>query len=125
MKLILWVIAASALFIFNTEIQAREINERNAVVTLVTGRQSGYISGAIALGQSLIDIGSSLRRVIMVTPDVEQTSRDSISHLWEIVEVQPIKCNHISNLDPLQFDLDSAQYKSGIEKWAFTCTKVN
>jgi hypothetical protein len=117
------LILACVLIISRIDIQAREINERNAVVTLVTGSSSGYVSGAIALGQSLIDIGSVLKRVVMVTPDVEQASRDTLSHIWEIVEVQPTKCNHNNNLDPSMFDLNSAQYKAGIEKWSLTCTK--
>jgi alpha-N-acetylglucosamine transferase len=123
MRIILCLILASFLFVFRIDVQAQEINERNAVVTLVTGHSSGYVSGAIALGQSLIDIGSVLKRVIMVTPDVEKASRDSLSHIWEVVEVQPIKCNHNKVLDPTMFDLDSVQYKAGIEKWSLTCTK--
>ena len=34
---------------------ARKVTDKNAVVTLVTGASSGYVSGALALGQSLID----------------------------------------------------------------------
>ncbi len=42
----------------------------NAVVTLVAGEQSGYDGGAVALGQSLINVKSKLHRVLMVTPEV-------------------------------------------------------
>jgi alpha-N-acetylglucosamine transferase len=123
MRFTLFSILTSFLFVLRIDIQAQEINERNAIVTLVTGHSSGYVSGAIALGQSLIDIGSVLKRVIMVTPDVEKASRESLSHMWEIIDVQPIKCNHNNILDPSMFDLESEQYKAGIEKWSLTCTK--
>ena len=33
-----------------------------AIVTLVSGVESGYSAGAIALGQSIIDVGSKLNR---------------------------------------------------------------
>ena len=42
----------------------------DAVVTLVSGDPSGYDGGAIALGQSLKNVGSKLHRVLIVTPDV-------------------------------------------------------
>jgi competence protein ComGC len=44
--------------------------KKDAVVTLVAGDMSGYEGGAVALGQSLIDVGSELHRVILVTPEV-------------------------------------------------------
>ena len=41
---------------------------KGAVVTLVSGSNSaGYASGALALGQSLVDVGSELDRVVMIT----------------------------------------------------------
>ena len=61
-----------------------EITSKHAAVTLVTGVESGYSSGAIALGQSLIDVGSKLRRVVMVTPEVPKETRDSMSKIWEV-----------------------------------------
>ena len=115
-----------ALFIATVSVPcftAREINDKNAVVTLVTGANSGYVSGAIALGQSLIDVGSKLTRVAMVTPDIDQKARDMMGHIWEVVEVQPISCNHNNNLDPKQFDLDGEKYQAGIKRWSATCTK--
>ena len=39
-------------------------------VTLVMGSEEGYINGALALGQSIIDVQSKLVRVAMVTNDV-------------------------------------------------------
>ena len=102
---------------------AKEVTDKNAIVTLVTGPSSGYASGAIALGQSLIDVGSKLRRIVMVTPDVEEKVRNSMNHIWEIREVQPIACNHKSNLDPKLFDLNGKKYKAGLQRWSATCTK--
>jgi hypothetical protein len=94
-----------------------------AVVTLVTGKESPYTAGALALGQSLVDVGSALARVVMVTPDVDAKSRASMAALWEVVEVAAIPCNHQPNLDPTQFDLNGAQYKQGVARWSSTCTK--
>lgn len=102
-----------------------EITSKNAVVTLVTGTQNGYHTGAIALGQSIIDVGSKLRRVVMVTPDVDDAARKSMGKLWEVREVKPIACNH--KLDPAitpdKFDLKGEQYQAGLKRWENTCTK--
>lgn len=97
----------------------------NAVVTLVMGEKSGYSAGAIALGQSLKDVGSKLSRVCLVTPDVEEFNRKALSKLWKVVEVEPIYCNH--KLDPSvnehEYDLKGEQYIAGITRWSTTCTK--
>ena len=94
-----------------------------AIITLVTGAESPYTAGAMALGQSLVDVGSTLTRVVMVTPDVDAKSRESMSPLWEVKEVESIACNHKPNLDPTKFDLNGEQYKQGIARWSATCTK--
>lgn len=109
--------------IYATYTTAKEVTDKNAIVTLVTGPSSGYASGAIALGQSIIDVGSKLRRIVMVTPDVDEKVRSSMKHIWEVYEVQPIACNHKSNLDPKLFDLNGEKYKAGIQRWSATCTK--
>lgn len=52
---------------------AQSVNQRrkkDAVVSLVAGESSGYDGGAIALGQSLKDVGSKLHRVLLVDPEV-------------------------------------------------------
>ena len=108
---------------YATYTTAKEVTDKNAIVTLVTGPSSGYASGAIALGQSIIDVGSKLRRIVMVTPDVDEKVRSSMKHIWEVYEVQPISCNHKSNLDPKLFDLNGEKYKAGIQRWSATCTK--
>lgn len=90
---------------------------RNAVVTLVTGSTSGYVSGALALGQSLLNVGSQLPRVVMVTPEVEASSRKQLAHLYEVIEVEPILCNHKidASVDPKQYDLHGEKYQQGIQ----------
>mmetsp|Transcript_11732 Transcript_11732/g.17770 ORF Transcript_11732/g.17770 Transcript_11732/m.17770 type:complete len:440 (+) Transcript_11732:122-1441(+) len=97
----------------------------HAVVTLIMGQNSGYTAGALALGQSLLDVGSKLSRIAMVTPEVEDFNRNSLSRLWKVVEVEPIYCNH--KLDPsisaTEFDLQGEQYVAGITRWKSTCTK--
>jgi hypothetical protein len=49
-----------------------------AVVTLVTGENSGYSAGAIALGQSIRDTGSTMDLVVLVTPEVSKGTRESM-----------------------------------------------
>jgi hypothetical protein len=110
-----------------------KINPKDhAVVTLVTGERydisnsiriflsysfcrSGYSAGAIALGQSLVDVGSQLARVVLVTPEVEQSNRELMSKLWTVIEIQPIACNHKldPSITPDQFDLQGEQYLAG------------
>jgi glycogenin len=122
----MWVISLAfsfALIVAIRDVTAKEISDVNAVVTLVTGASSPYASGAIALGQSLIDVGSKLKRVVMVTPEVEKKTRDSMSRYWEVIEVQPIACNHQNRLDPKKFDLAGDNYQAGIQRWSATCTK--
>lgn len=99
--------------------------DKNAVVTLVTGVNSGYVAGANALGQSLIDVKSKLRRVVMVTPEVEISSRRQLSKIWEVIEVQPVDCNHKlhPSITPDKFDLKGANYQAGLARWKATCTK--
>lgn len=99
--------------------------EKNAVVTLVTGVNSGYVAGAIALGQSLIDVKSKLRRVVMVTPEVESGSKRQLAKIWEVIVVQPVDCNHKlhPSITPDKFDLKGANYQAGLARWKATCTK--
>jgi hypothetical protein len=102
-----------------------EITSKNAVVTLVTGTNSGYHTGAIALGQSIIDVGSKLRRVVMVTPEVPATQREEMSKIWEVREVSPIACVHKldPSITPDKFDLKGEAYQAGLKRWENTCTK--
>ena len=77
--------------------------------------RSGYSAGAIALGQSLIDVDSKLTRVVLVTPEVEEFNRLLLAKFWKVVDVEPIPCNH--KLDPSitsqEFDLKGENYLAG------------
>ena len=94
-----------------------------AVVTLVTGNDTPYLSGALALGQSLIDSNTRLDMIVMVTPDVTLEARKSLSMIWIVKEVDHFYCNHKHNLDGAKYDLNGEQYKKGINRWSTTCTK--
>jgi lipopolysaccharide biosynthesis glycosyltransferase len=97
---------------------------RGAVVTLVTS-DDGYISGALALGQSIEAVGSKLHRIAMVTSEVSVEMREVLSAFWEVIEVEAIACNHkmAAAITSDRFDLSSPRYVSGIAKWKHTCTK--
>jgi hypothetical protein len=90
---------------------SRSSNNPYAIVTLVSGKDSPYLSGALALGQSLIDSNTKLDMVVMVTPDVTEDARKSLSLIWIVKEVQPFYCNHKHNLDGTRYDLNGEQYK--------------
>ena len=95
-----------------------------AVVTLISGKgYAGYVSGAQALGQSIQDVGSDLELVAMVTADVPEESRRTLSALWQVVEVETVVCNHKHELDATQYDLNGEKYQQGIARWSTTCTK--
>jgi hypothetical protein len=94
-----------------------------AIVTLVMGENSGYASGALALGQSIKDVGSSLERIALVTPEVAESSRKSLAKLWNVVGINHIYCNHKHNLDATKYDLKGSRYQHGLSRWATTCTK--
>jgi hypothetical protein len=96
---------------------------KHAIVTLVSGSNSGYVAGAIALGQSLIDVESVLKRIAMVTPDVDERSRAQMEKLWQVIEVEPVYCNHKHLLDSSQYDLSGDRYQAGLKRWSSTCTK--
>jgi hypothetical protein len=83
--------------------------------------RSGYSAGALALGQSLIDISSRLSRVCLVTPTVEEVYRKQLSSVWKVVQVEPIFCNHKvdPSITPEQYDLKGEQYLAGNERHSF------
>jgi hypothetical protein len=103
--------------------------EDNAVITLVTGRQSGYAYGALALGESLRLTGSRLRRIAMVTPDVDQDSRRLLQLLWELADVEPILCADRSAHFPAgalgSKDDHSADVQQDSKRFETTCTKFH
>ena len=56
---------------------------------------------------------------------VDEGRRAALNHLWEIVEVDEIPCNH--KLDPSvtskTHDLSGAGYQAGLKRFRPTCTK--
>lgn len=100
------------------------VDTEHAIVTLITSND-GYVSGALALAASLEAVGSKLYRVAMVTSEVSEGMRETLRPLWEVLEVDPIPCNHKMNasITPERFDLSSDTYRQGIAKWRHTCTK--
>ena len=101
-----------------------EEKKPGAVVTLISGKgYAGYVSGAQALGQSIQDVGSDLELVAMVTADVPEESRRTLSMLWQVVEVETVVCNHKHELDATQYDLKGEKYQQGLARWSTTCTK--
>jgi hypothetical protein len=55
--------------------------KNNAVATFVMGE---YFYGALALGQSLVDVGSDLERIAIVTPDMPKEHRTALSFFWKV-----------------------------------------
>ena len=97
-------------------------NIKEAIVSLVTS-ESGYVAGALALGQSIKDVKTRANLVLMVTNDVNSDSRKKLSKNWEVVVVEAINCNHKHNLNEKEYDLNGEQYQAGISRWSHTCTK--
>jgi hypothetical protein len=90
-----WYVLGLALLFLRSKSAAGAVeisSDRHAMVTLVMGSNSGYVAGAIALGQSLIDVGSKLARVVMVTDDVDEQSRQSMAKIFQVVEVKTYYC---------------------------------
>ena len=93
-------------------LSAAKAGEDNfGVVTLVTGNK-GYNAGAVALGQSLKDVGSKLKMVCMVSVDVPAQDRKSIAAVgWEVLEVPSIACNYKHHLSGDKYDLEAEHVK--------------
>ena len=124
---LLLLLLFKTIFYASSDVQCDKMShDSHAIVTLVTGFQSGYAAGALALAQSLKNVNSSLPRVVMVTPDVEKEARERLSLLYhEVLQVSPIPCNHklSSDLNPSEYNLEGEKYKAGVARWASTCTK--
>eukprot|EP01041_Mallomonas_annulata_P013546 gene13546-28732_t len=101
-------------------------SQRNAVVTLLMKPSSGFISGALTLAQSLIEVKSTLTRVIMVTPDVDENTRIFLKNLYdEVVEVKIINCIYkTSEIADTMFDMKGEKWTGIKNNWAPTCTKL-
>lgn len=121
--LLLYVIFLSATSFLSKKKDIDTAKNLYAVVTLVSGSDSPYLSGALALGQSLLDSKTKLDMVVMVTPDVTAEAKKSLSAIWIVREVAPYYCNHKHNLDGSKYDLNGEQYRKGVDRWSTTCTK--
>jgi hypothetical protein len=89
-----------------------------AVLTLVSGSNGGYNAGALALGQSLINVGSTLQRICMVTDDVPLDMRQSLQRIWKVRRVPTIYCNHKQDesITADKYNLNDARYKAGVQR---------
>lgn len=99
---------------------------KHAVVTLLMDTSSGFLSGVLALGQSLVDVDSKLQRVVMVTPDVSHEERLVLRNIWDlVVEVDIINCIFKTNpVADSMFDMKGDKWQGTMIKWAPTCTKL-
>eukprot|EP01041_Mallomonas_annulata_P010096 gene10096-21036_t len=116
--------------------------EEAALVTLVSGagdKGVGYMQGAVALAQSLIDIGCILPRVALVTPEVRKDVLHALAVFWHIEYVSPIECvtkPQYSLKDTFEIPYDSTDhevilktkvsesYIENIDRWKHSCTKL-
>ena len=100
-----------------------------ALVTLITGKDEGYIKGAITLAQSLIEVKSQLKRYVMITPDVLESSRAVLLKFYELIEVKPIICRHVlfghKQLTEAEYDILGENFKLEIKRFSTTCTKFH
>src|SRR6056300_674928 len=102
--LLLLYLALLSLCVAKKQIESLDMDEYS-IVTLVSGTDIGYVSGAIALGQSLIDSSSKIPKLAMVTSEVSQESRKRMSRVgWVVKEVETILCNHQNNLPEGEYD---------------------
>lgn len=114
----LFVLALPLISAWRSKSKDTEKKKPGAVVTLVSGSNSvGYVSGAMALGQSIKDIGSKLDLIVLVTNEVPNEGRKEMAKLWKVVEVETVRCNHKHNLDAKLYDLNGEKYKQGIARW--------
>lgn len=98
--------------------------ETYAIVTLIASDETfGYIAGALALAQSLIDVGSSIERLAMVTSSLSASSRKKLANFYKVIEVEEIHCRHVvANISQTS---DATVYwgHTVSEVYGTTCTK--
>jgi len=95
---------------------AGSVDNTRAFVTLVSGSHNGYSIGAVALGQSLIDVGSKVAKVAMVGDGLSEAERVSLVKVgWVLEDVEPLACK-------VQ-DINTQKGIAGYERWRNTCTK--
>ena len=97
-----------------------------AMVTLITNNE-GYPAGALAIAAALEVFGSQLRRIVLVTSEVQPGIQDLLrSASWEVMQVEPILCNQVlgAHVTPVRYDLGS-DYQQKKARWLTTCTKFH
>jgi glycogenin glucosyltransferase len=63
---------------------------KHAYVTVLAGGD-GYLPGVEVLGRSLVESGSTVPKVVLVTPDVSSTARANLrAQGWELRDIEPI-----------------------------------
>lgn len=77
------------------ECKKNSIEKKYAVTTFVMGE---YFLGALALGQSLVDVGSKMTRIAIVTPDMPQKERDALSYFWEVKLFNPSRVHDLTSI---------------------------
>lgn len=97
-----------------------------AIVSLVMPNFGDFWKGAIALGQSLVEVNSSIPRVLMVTGDIENYIRYILLQLWDdIIEVDPIDCIYkTSAIASSKYDMSGEHWSKSMNNWRPTCTKL-
>lgn len=113
------------LFVFSVAVVANN-EHKHAIVTFVSGDSIGYLAGALTLAQSLIEVLSTLHRVVLVTPDVPQSSRENLAVFWEVRQVDPIVCSHRLNnftITEEAYRLLGDKYRQRMQLFSVTCTK--
>jgi hypothetical protein len=90
-------ILASMMWFIATNAGLEIVYEKTAMATLVTGSDMGYVNGSLALAQSLIDIGSKLHRIVLVTPSVKKSARKLLRKFYEVIDVPILYCEHRLN----------------------------
>ena len=104
---------------------SRSVNSKdNAIITLVTGKNSGYEYGAVSLGESLKLVGSKASRIAMVTPEVDETARQLMQANWKVVDIPTIKCVQKASSD-VSIPKDEASLHQDFIRWSSACSKFH
>ena len=95
-----------------------------AIVTLISSNE-GYPAGALAISAALEVLESELRRIVLVTHNVNAGIRELLrTAAWEVREISEVKCRHIlgPTVTPDKYDL-GGEYRAKMAKWTSTCSK--
>jgi len=97
-----------------------------AVVTLITSN-TGYPAGAMSLAGVLEALDSKLRRIVLVTPDVNDGIKELLrTSSWEVHDVPAIECNQVLGPEVTAATYDLGEdYQRKKAKWLTTCSKFH